>query len=336
MSEKVNKLQFSYSYYKELFLIAPVFLLLITGYLFGLNVYSVFERINTSSFSGIGPFLKDNGVVLFFTVMLVAIATTGMILFLSSGIHLLKESPKDAIMVTGTINNTFVLMFLGITKYNVKKGDRGFPGIVLNGTKYYLPQLGEFEIGDTVSVRVLPKSKLVLEIALSEDRTVTEKEITDIRINKLKFDYDLYFQTNCMGPLFVCIFIGLFFIGCIHGFIRYPEVNTFTPSRVMSLFIPVFLFLLGFLPLRRGGIHLLREKEKDAVIISGTISEVFDLPQIGFTYGRPYPNKGYGMGIVLDGIEYYLPALGEFTVGDRVSAKVLPKSKLVLEMVFAE
>ena len=111
MSEKANKLQFSYNYYKEQFLTAPVFLLLITGYLFGLNVYSVFERINTSSYSGIGPFLKDNGVVLYFTVMLVPIATTGMILFLSSGIHLLKESPKDAVMVTGTINNTFVPCF---------------------------------------------------------------------------------------------------------------------------------------------------------------------------------------------------------------------------------
>ena len=336
MSEKANKLQFSYSYYKEQFLTAPVFLLLITGYLFGLNVYSVFKRINTSSYSGIGPFLKDNGVELFFTVMLVAIATTGMILFLSSGIHLLKESPKDAIMVTGTINNTFVLMFLGIMKYNVKKGDIGFPGIVLNGTKYYLPQLGEFEIGDTVSVRVLPKSKLVLEIALSEDRTVTEKEITDIRINKLKFDYDLYFQTNCMGPLFVCIFIGLFFIGCIHGFIRYPELNPLTFERIMPLIVPVFLGLIGGLPLRRGGIHMLREKEKDAVIISGTISEIFDLPQIGFSYGNIYPNRGYGEGIVLDGIEYYLPGTGDFSAGDRVSAKVLPKSKLVLEMVFAE
>jgi len=132
------------------------------------------------------------------------------------------------------------------------------------------------------------------------------------------------------------MFCLLFFAGCIHGLIRYPEENALTFERIITLIVPVFLGLIGGLPLLRGGIHLFREKEKDAVIISSTISEVFDLPQIGSYYGRIYANRGYGMGIVLDGIEYYLPDIGEFTVGDRVSAKVLPMSRFVLEMVFAE
>ena len=120
----------------------------------------------------------------------------------------------------------------------------------------------------------------------------------------------------------------------LKNFLKSSLAKTRTKLLGATLVRTAPLLMCGLSVLRL--VVALREKEKDAVIISGTISEVFDLPQIGFTYGRIYPNKGYGMGIVLGDIKYYLPNLGEFTVGDRVSAKVLPKSKLVLEMVFAE
>ncbi len=335
MSEKTNKLQFSYSDYKEQCLTEPIFLVSVACILFGVNAYPVFKRICTNSYSSIGSFLKVNGVQLLFAVLTVALGTLLMIMILRIGIHLLKESPKDAVMVSGMIEDTFGFMSF-VSKLKVKKGKVEADGIVLNGTKYYLPTLGEFEIGDTVSARVLPKSKLVLEMVLSEDNTVTETEIVHMRVNKVKFDYDLYFQINCMFPFFADMFFLMFFAGCIHGFIRYPEKNPLTFDRIEPLIMLVVLSLIAGLPLMRGGIHLFREKEKDAVIISGTISEVFDLPQIGSLYSRIYPNKGYGEGIVLGGIKYYLPDLGGFTVGDRVSAKVLPKSRLVLEMVLHE
>ncbi len=99
--------------------------------------------------------------------------------------------------------------------------------------------------------------------------------------------------------------------------------------------IALVVILQRFPSLSRGGIHLIHEKEEDAVFISGKIEDSMDLSlySSGGTkyYTENHTFQGYGKCIVIDGTKYYL-MYGDIKEGDDITIKVLPESKLILEL----
>ena len=62
------------------------------------------------------------------------------------------------------IEDTFEIPFFGGMKYDVDQNNGYGEGIVIDGTKYYLMTYGDYKEGDVVTIKVLPKSKLILEM----------------------------------------------------------------------------------------------------------------------------------------------------------------------------
>ena len=158
----------------------------------------------------------------------------------------------------------------------------------------------------------------------------------------MQFNYETYRVDNCLIPLFFLIFTIVIFIVFIIGYVRYfgsgVSHRSFLEIAKMFLGLVVILFLMMYeiIPLSRGGIYLLSEKENDAIEITGEIESTFELHFIGHMKYDVKQNQGMGEGIVIDGTKYYLMTYGDYKEGDRVTIKVLPKSKLVLELYYAE
>ncbi len=96
----------------------------------------------------------------------------------------------------------------------------------------------------------------------------------------MNFEYSVYFRQNCIVPLLFfafCIFAGvipLFQKGRMSSPEKTPIANK-TVTRIVTVLILLVLISVNVLPLARGGIYLLFEKEKDLIEVVGTVHELF-------------------------------------------------------------
>ena len=86
----------------------------------------------------------------------------------NGGIFLLSEKEEDAIEMYGEIEEIFDPRHV-YGKYTVNQKHVFGEYIVINGTKYYLMTSGDLKEGDTVNMKVLPRSRFVLEIQRTID-----------------------------------------------------------------------------------------------------------------------------------------------------------------------
>ncbi len=154
----------------------------------------------------------------------------------------------------------------------------------------------------------------------------------------MQFDYEIYRLDNCVYPVFFLMFSIIALTVFIVGYVRYfrSEVSHRSyveiAKMIIGLAVILFLMMVQIIPLSRGGIYLLFEKENDAIEITGEIENTFEIPSVGGMKYNVKQNHGSGEGIVIEGTKYYLMTYGDFREGDIVTIKVLPKSKLVLEL----
>lgn len=150
----------------------------------------------------------------------------------------------------------------------------------------------------------------------------------------MTFDYEIYYRQNCILPV-------IFLLGaiCVAGSllphqIENKDANSDYPgvARYFSLCVLLFLIVVNLIPLARGGVFLLIEKESDAEQIIGTIEDTIEIGSIGGAKYRVNQNHGYGEAIVVDGKKYYLVNYGDFQIGDDVELEVLPRSRFVLQI----
>lgn len=74
------------------------------------------------------------------------------------------------IYISGTIDNTIELPSFGGAKYGVEQNHGYGEAIEIDGVRYFLVTFGEFKQGDQVVVKVLPKSRFILEIELFHEK----------------------------------------------------------------------------------------------------------------------------------------------------------------------
>ncbi len=161
-------------------------------------------------------------------------------------------------------------------------------------------------------------------------------------MDKIQFDYETYRVDNCFIPMGFLLFTIIALIIFIVGYVRYfgdrasdRSIREIT-KVILGLAVILFLMMTQIIPLSRGGIYLLFEKENEAIEITGEIENTFEIPFIGGMKYDVKQNHGQGEGIVIEGTKYYLMQYGDYREGDIVTIKVLPKSKLVLELNIAE
>lgn len=150
----------------------------------------------------------------------------------------------------------------------------------------------------------------------------------------MTFDYDMYYRQNCVLPI-IFLLGAIYMIGSlfVHWFDNNNSCSKCSTSvRIFSLCIFLFLLVVNVIPLARGGLFLLIEKEKDSEQIIGTIEETIEIGSLGGAKYRVEQNRGYGEAIVVDGRKYYLVTYGNFQIGDNVTLEVLPRSRFVLQI----
>ena len=150
----------------------------------------------------------------------------------------------------------------------------------------------------------------------------------------MTFDYSVYYRQNCIVPLLLSIFSFALFAITLFGVLKQKNTRSLKKNLLSISLLCVFAFLvtINLIPLFRGGIFLLVEKEKDQIQIFGTIEETIELD---FLTGSKYDvenNQGNGEAIVVDGEIYYLVSYGDFDIGSDVKLSVLPRSGFVLKI----
>ncbi len=152
------------------------------------------------------------------------------------------------------------------------------------------------------------------------------------------YDYSVYYRQNCVVPIFICLFFLGMLILSIVSLVK--DLRSHTKERINSIFsavivvgIALYLFIESAIPLARGGIYLLFEKESDSVQVSGQVEETIEIAFYGGgKYGSTENNHGWGEAIIVNGKKYYMTSYYDIKEGDYVVLDVLPRSRLVMKM----
>ena len=149
-----------------------------------------------------------------------------------------------------------------------------------------------------------------------------------------KYNYSVYLRQNCIIPLLLLIFSSTFLALTIQSL--WKEQDTRQPEELKSIIlcgcIAVFLIVVNVVPLARGGIHLLYEKESDQIKETGVIEEKIEIPSFGGAKYETENNNCFGEAIVFNGKKYYLTTYYDLQLGDYVDVSVLPRSRFVLNI----
>ena len=154
----------------------------------------------------------------------------------------------------------------------------------------------------------------------------------------MTYDYNVYYRQNCVLPLSLLLFSIALLVSFILRYVRTSRSHLIgeTIGAICGILIFAFLIIINAIPLARGGIYLLFEKQTDATQVSGLVERTMEL---GFLGGAKYQvdnNHGYGEAIVVNGETYYLTTYYDTKVGDTVAIEVLPRSRIVLRLTLAE
>lgn len=150
-------MKYDYNVYFRQNCAVPMVLLLFVVFLFILNIHSLVE-------DGVPNTPKDVFHACCFMCIFLFLMIVNIIPLARGGAYLLIEKENDAIYMSGTIEDTLEIGFLGGQKYPVDRNHGYGEAIVVNGERYYLTTYGDFQIGDRVAFAVLPRSGFVLEM----------------------------------------------------------------------------------------------------------------------------------------------------------------------------
>lgn len=145
---------FDFNYYLNAGLINPIIIGAFILFALLSSVISVYKTIRLAAFEK-SSLLKDI-VMIFGFILLLSINVS---VLWSGGFWLLFEDESDCIITQGeifSIEEISMMRFQNINGYAKE--------IVIDGKKYISMHFDDFEIGDYVEIRYLPKSKYVLSI----------------------------------------------------------------------------------------------------------------------------------------------------------------------------
>ena len=165
------RLVFLYDDYVKGNLTGPILAILFFGILIIGNlkpllaiIKSLFEAINSHEKYAVGDIIEKyiiNIVLMIFSVFFISINISPLI---SGGMYLFSEKETDAIYTEGKIESIEQLNQYSSPKYQTDYGTTYGIKVNISGNIYNIITIGKFEIGDSVKIKYLPKSKFILEM----------------------------------------------------------------------------------------------------------------------------------------------------------------------------
>lgn len=151
--------------------------------------------------------------------------------------------------------------------------------------------------------------------------------------------YEQYLQNYCYFPLFAGSMLLFLFLHSANGLKNYIKNHESNARKLADVLLPlgvsvVLIIYIVIIPLSRGNINLLREREDDAVRISGQIESIKAMEDTLYGQTRMYE-------FVINEtkcVAVYVPAEGAkattpFNAGERVEVLYLPLSGYILSIV---
>lgn len=155
-------MEFDYSQYYKVLTIGSLFYMVFFLLFILLIMFSSFKRDGQIvTFKNVIRFLKTHIFVILFALFIVVPS-------FKHGMHLFTEKEQDAIGDVGAI--TKITRTYGNNKFTYEDKHSAFSSYVyIDGEKYYIMYIGDFNVGDEVEFEYLPKSKIILSINYKEE-----------------------------------------------------------------------------------------------------------------------------------------------------------------------
>ena len=154
---------FDYDVYFRQDCIVPLLFLLFN---LAMGMTLIANGVRTIVKFGLSTFL-DNCLQYIIGLIILAILISYLLVPLTrGGYYLLFEKEQDAITLEGVVQETFDNDSFGASRYGFEQNEGHGGGIIINGTRYYVMTYGTIQPGDYVRLKILPKSKFVLEWAI--------------------------------------------------------------------------------------------------------------------------------------------------------------------------
>lgn len=154
----------------------------------------------------------------------------------------------------------------------------------------------------------------------------------------MQFEYTQYVNGCLIFPIVVSLFVlPVLVFAVFHlttGIIRREISSRDIVNYLLAVLVCGFFLCMNVGRLLHGGIHLIYERETDAVELQGNILEItklgrYSFPELESEFGH---NDKNGVQISIDGVKCTAVTSGDFIVGDNVTATVLPQSGYILSI----
>ena len=149
----------------------------------------------------------------------------------------------------------------------------------------------------------------------------------------MSFQHSAY-QFSCLIlPLIIILVFALWLCVCIIRLImkshRGKTVSRDMTSCLIVLLIAAFVSVPQIKSLSSGGIHLITEKEQDAIVDIITIDSICEPSERFPNYKH---NHNFGADVASGDRLYFVESCSEFSPGDTVSISYLPRSGIILDI----
>lgn len=124
--------------------------------------YKLFSHDSKKNIEYVG---KHIVLMLFILCITIPVLIQKSNILFKKGVYLLDEKETDAVERIGVIEERIKLNVYSGYKYYNEYVDPGWGETVkIDGISYHIVTCGDFDVGDTVVISCLPKSKIILEI----------------------------------------------------------------------------------------------------------------------------------------------------------------------------
>lgn len=150
----------------------------------------------------------------------------------------------------------------------------------------------------------------------------------------MEFRYASYEKMGLIWPLAMLLPMIVDGIWVLVLYLKGDWASKKLEALIATGSVCVYLFFINGGLLLNGGIHLLYEKETDAVVYEGTLTGfrflgMEEMPKLRTEYKS---EAAYGVSLQIDDITCKAPTRGLLLIGDRVKVTYLPRSGYVLAL----
>lgn len=158
----------------------------------------------------------------------------------------------------------------------------------------------------------------------------------------MHFEYTQYVRGCLIIPISVSLFALSMCVSAVSHLITVTIQQKSTSRDIVNFLLTMlvcsFFLCINAGRLLYGGIHLIYERESNAVEVQGEILEIRELGRCSFPKLKTEyrHNETNGVQFLIDGIECAAVTRGTLEVGDNVTVTFLPKSGYILSIVLSD